>query len=333
MFEMRGVNTSFPEGSDEEILILTADAFHAQVSGAQRELLRRIAELDRRDAWQDTGARDLAHWLSMRYGISSWKARRWIAAAHALEQLPRLSRAFASGALGIDKVVELCRFATPEVEGRLIPWAKEVSCATIRRRGDVATRVSSEEIAETDRSRSLTWWYSDAGRHLGLQADLPAAQGEVVVRALERMSERVPVMPGEADRAYADARRADALVAICSARIAVDPHPDRATVLVHVPLGALMDGTAGCESGSGSVVSRETLERLLCNARTQTQVEDGSGDVVALGRMTREPAAWMIRQVRYRDPGSQDAALGPSRGPTTSAGGGTAAERTSTTCC
>jgi hypothetical protein len=43
----------------------------------------------------------------MRYGISWWKATRWIASAHALEGLPLLSEAFASGELGIDKVVEL----------------------------------------------------------------------------------------------------------------------------------------------------------------------------------------------------------------------------------
>lgn len=69
----------------------------------------------------------MAHWLSMRYGISDWKARRWIAAAHALEGLPRISEAFASGELGIDKVVELTRFATAETEGRLITWAQRVS--------------------------------------------------------------------------------------------------------------------------------------------------------------------------------------------------------------
>jgi hypothetical protein len=48
-----------------------------------------------------------AHWLSMRYGISQWKGLRWIAAAHALEGLPGISQAFASGRLSIDKVVEV----------------------------------------------------------------------------------------------------------------------------------------------------------------------------------------------------------------------------------
>jgi len=103
------------ESSNQE-LIAAIDAVHSRVGSAQRELLRLIADGDRNDVWRDSGARDMAHWLSMRQGISEWKARRWIAAAHALEALPALSRALSSGQLGIDKVVELARFATAETE-------------------------------------------------------------------------------------------------------------------------------------------------------------------------------------------------------------------------
>src|SRR5436309_500096 len=103
------------------------DALHARASCAQRDLLRGIVVADRAEVWRDAGARDLAHWLAMRYGISEWKARRWIAASHALEHLPRTSQALASGSLGMDKVVELTRFATAETEERLLRWAERVS--------------------------------------------------------------------------------------------------------------------------------------------------------------------------------------------------------------
>jgi uncharacterized protein DUF222 len=96
------------EQTDDE-LIEGIDACHARVCDAQRAMFEFIARGDRRELWRDWGARDMAHWLSMRYGISHWKALRWIAAAHALENLPRVSDAFASGRLSIDKVVELCR--------------------------------------------------------------------------------------------------------------------------------------------------------------------------------------------------------------------------------
>jgi hypothetical protein len=103
------------ERSDQE-LIQDIDGSHRRISSAQRQLFTDIAEADRRKAWRDSGARDMAHWLRMRLGISEWKARRWIAAAHALEDLPLTSEAFSSGELGIDKVVELTRFATRDRE-------------------------------------------------------------------------------------------------------------------------------------------------------------------------------------------------------------------------
>src|SRR5438093_539257 len=111
-----------------EELVHAADAAHGRVSHAQRDLFGLIVEIDVREAWRDSGARDMAHWVCMRYGISYWKALRWIKAAHALEDLPLLSEAFASGVLGMDKVVELTRFATPHTEERLIVWAQGVSC-------------------------------------------------------------------------------------------------------------------------------------------------------------------------------------------------------------
>ncbi len=98
--------------STEDLFDL-ADAAHLRASLAQRELFSLIVQLDRRELWRDSGARDMAQWLWMRYGISDWKARRWIACAHALEELPLISEAFACGELGVDKVVELTRFATP----------------------------------------------------------------------------------------------------------------------------------------------------------------------------------------------------------------------------
>jgi hypothetical protein len=39
-------------------------------------MLAQIAEADRRENWRDAGAHGLAHWLSMRYGTSWWKASR-----------------------------------------------------------------------------------------------------------------------------------------------------------------------------------------------------------------------------------------------------------------
>ena len=279
-----------------EELIGRVDAANARIGTTHLELLRLIADVDRCGAWEDEGARDVAHWLGMRYGISEWKARRWVVAAHALDGLPGLSRALADGTLGIDKVVELARFATPESEARLLAWAQKVSCGAVRRRGDLETKRTQEDAAEVERSRRLQWWYFDEGRRFGLEGELPAAQGALVAKALERAAELIRPMPGEVD-VYGDARSADALVAICSARLAADPDPDRATVVIH----ANAEARAAAELEGDGVVHPASVERLLCNARVQTVVETDAGEVVSVGRVSRQPTAWMLRQIRHRD--------------------------------
>jgi hypothetical protein len=297
MFDAWG--TAAPAGGEE--LVEALDESHERACRSQHRMLALIAEADHREGWRDSGARDLAHWLSMRYGISQWKARRWIAAGHALRKLPHLAAAFSTGQLGLDKVVELARFTTPENETDLIRWAEQVSCAAIRHRADLWAETRREQVLEAERARTLSWWWSDDGRRFGLQAELPAAQGAVVARAIERVAERIPSMPGEEDEHHAEARRADALVALCSARAADDGDPDRATVVIHARAEGLEAGTGGCEIEGGPVVHPATVRRLLCNARVQTVAEDRAGEVVGLGRLSRVPSAWMIRQIRHRD--------------------------------
>jgi hypothetical protein len=285
----------------DQDLIHAVDACHRRVGAAQLDLLQLIAEVDRRKLWRDTGARDSAHWLVLRYGISSWKAARWIGAAHALPQLPRIADALASGELGIDKVVELTRFATPETEAGLVRWARSVSSGCIRRKGDLAARQELEDVRAVDRSRRLWWWYEDEGRRFGLQADLPASEGAVVASALERLAQTLPVMPGEEESSFIEARRADALVALARVRVADDADPDRATVVVHASVEAIASADRGVELEGGPVLHSETVRRMLCSGRLQVVGEDQAGDPVRLGRMHRVPPPWMIRQLRYRD--------------------------------
>src|SRR5262249_43134328 len=140
------------------------DAWHERTCNAQRHFLSVVAEADRRHVWESSGARDLAHWLRMRYGISDWKARRWIDAAHALESLPLTSEAFSSGRLGVDKAVELTRFATPDTERDLLPWACRVAPGAIKARGEELARRSTQDAEQVQRDRSLRCSWEDEGR-------------------------------------------------------------------------------------------------------------------------------------------------------------------------
>ena len=131
---------------------------------------------------------------------------------------------------------------------------------------------------------------------------MPSAQGAVVAKALSRAVDQIPVMPAEHDAAYIEARRADALVALCSQRIAADADADRATVVVHASLDAL-EGRRNAETEHGAVMPPEALQRLACDARVQVVAENDAGDAVGFGRTRREPSAAMLRQLRHRDRG------------------------------
>lgn len=287
---------------DDDGLIRVADALNRHIAAAHVALLRVITEVERRRAWQDSGARDLAHWLSIRYGMSWWKADRWIKAAAALDNLPAITDALETGVLGIDKVVELCRFATADTEGELIGWASDATCATIRRRADLEVRAGLDETTELERDRSLRYWYEEGGRRFGLEARMPSAQGAIVAKALERVVDQIPAMPARTDGVVIEARRADALLALCSQRIAADADADRATVVVHASLEAL-SGQRNAETEHGAVMPPEALQRLACDARIQVVAENEASDAIALGRTKREPSASMMRQLRHRDRG------------------------------
>ena len=288
---------------DTDSVVGELDEVHRRLASDERDLLRLIADADALRVWKDTGAPDMASWLSIRYGITVWKAHRWLHAAHALETLPALADALASGRLGIDKVVELARFASFEDEDGLIAWASRVSVSAVRRRADLAVRRAIEEVRDADRQRFVTWWYSEDGARFGIEGELPAAEGAVVAKAIDRLAERIPTMPGEDGELFASARKADALVTLCSARIGDDPDTDRATVVVHMREGASITAPRGADIDDGPVIAHETAARLRCESRTQAVVENAAGEPLALGRMSRFPSAAMLRQLRYRDIG------------------------------
>jgi len=290
-----------PHASDAERLVGEIQAVHRRICAAQRELFGLLAEADRCELWRGSGARDMTQWVSITQGISAWKAARWVAAARALGSLPALSEAMGRGVLGVDKVVELARFACLETEDGLVAWAQRVSTWAVRRRADLEVRRSADEVRDLERSRSLSWWYFDEGRRFGLEAELPAAEGAVVARAIERAAARVPVMPDETGEAFADARRADALVTLASGGSSGDGHAERPTVVVHALAEVLERDEGSCEIEGGGIVPVQSTRRLLCHARIQALVQDEHGHPVRVGRLRRDPPGWMVRQLRYRD--------------------------------
>jgi Domain of unknown function (DUF222)/HNH endonuclease len=289
------------QGSRARTLTDRVRSLHREIAARQRALLETLAQLEERRAWAEDGAYDMTHWTAMQLDVSRWKAERWLAAGRALASLPATADALERGELGIDKVVELARFAEFDDEDALVRWARGVSCGAVRRAADLRARDREGDAGEDERSRWLEWRHGDDGRRWRLEGELPSTQGAVVARAIERLGDRIPVSPGEASERFSGARRADALVAICSSRLAADEDQDRATIVVHADLDVLYDADANAVLEGGPVIGGSTVQRLLCNARLQMVLERPDGSVAGLGRLAREPSAWMMRQLRHRD--------------------------------
>ena len=266
--------------------------------------MREILEADRSDSWMGNGARSHAEFLAGRYGISQWKARRWIGAAYALEHLPLTAHALETGRLSLDKVIELTRFAVPATEKKLISWARRVTPGGIRKRGDIEVRLSAARAGDQDRERYLDFAWRMDGR-LSIEGVLPAAEGAKVAAAIDRLAEKLPDIPGEDPRFPDDPqgmpqRRADALVMVCSARIANDQDSDRATIVLHAPVEALVGRTKNASIEGGRVVSPEVAQRLVCDGRVELALHAPNGTVTS-AEPRHQPSRKLRRLVLQRD--------------------------------
>lgn len=302
------VMDSFPprDSVDGRSILERMDAAHVEICRLERARLRAVLECDHHGLWKGSGARDLAEFLATRYGISRWKARRWIAASYALEHLPLTAHALESGTLNLDKVIELTRFATAATEKKLITWARRVTTSAIRERADVETRLSPAQASESDSDRSLNWWWHRDGAGLEISGRLPVPEGATFIHAIDRLAKDLPDMPapGETEKIddyTIDQRRADALSLLASVQIAKDADPDRAAIVIHAPYDTITGGTGNGWTTAGSVVHPLTAQRLACDARLEVALHETDGGVVGVGRASREAPPWLRRQLLARD--------------------------------
>ena len=93
------------------------------LNAANHRWLLLIAEFDRRAGWSDGATQSCAHWLNWKCGLAMGAAREKVRVARALENLPQVSAAMASGKLSYSKAREITRVATPETEDSLLSIA------------------------------------------------------------------------------------------------------------------------------------------------------------------------------------------------------------------
>ena len=284
------------------------DQLHALSMATWRQLLVQVAEFDRTEAWRADGMGSMADWLIARYGLARGTALEWVRTSRALEELPALANAIGAGQLSADQTRWAIRIADASSDAQVAADAPARSAAELQeqaRRRSVPTPAESDDV---DRRRSIRWREAREGRSMRISGELPVDEGATLAAALTRMAEQAGPDPDTGLFVPFERRCADAIVELAAAALAEDADPDRATIVVHVPVEWFdrapdLDGAIGAALESGVPLAHDTLRRLACDARVQLLGEGPGADALARTALEHTVPHWLRRQLRHRDGG------------------------------
>ncbi len=298
------------------------------IYAAESRLLTLIHQFDENEYWAQQGLCSCAHWLNFKCGIGMGAAREKVRIAHALAELPKISEAFARGALSYSKVRAMTRIADEKNEDYLLMIAKHgtahhvemlVSKYRTAERTHMGINLQDPEIAnEQYNNREVTHFYDHDGC-LVIKARLPAEQGALIVKALEMVMDASFAEAGAGGDDVADkdvpagtsepiaARRADALAEIAETYMnnneSSGSTADRYQVVVHVGASTGGDLAPDAYIEDGPHVPAETSRRIACDSSIVAIKEGKNGEPLSIGRRSRTIPPPMRRALRVRDKG------------------------------
>jgi len=279
------------------------------IYAAEYRLLTLIREFDKKEYWAQQGLCSCAHWLNFKCGIGMGAAREKLRVAHALQELPNISKGFANGTLSYSKVRAMTRIADESNEDYLLMIAEHGTAHHVEKlvsKYRTAKRLQDDEIAnEQYIKRDVTHFYDHDGC-LVIKARLPAEQGAIIVKALEMAMDKDfadSTQESSEEREPIAARRADALAQIAETYMnnneSSGSTADRYQVIVHV--GGGHAGESHLEDGPG--VPAGTSRRIACDSSIVAIKEDKNGEPLSIGRRSRTIPPPMRRALRIRDKG------------------------------
>ena len=295
-----------------------------QWATAQRRLVVLAAELDHSGEWALDGAATCAHWLAEALDVEVCTSREWLRIGHALEQLPAIAGAFASGHVSYSKVRALTRVATTATEAELLAVAASVPAGRLG--ATLATWLQRRERPEDTEARhqgarSFRWWTEADGMVVG-SFRLPPYQAATVTTPVELAVRRGDFRPrpnragrsagpprvahsrtegGENASAGASGplaarwpslaqQRADALVALLrggGANLGTE-------IVLHVR-------GDGCSLDDGTPVAETVVARLAPTSFLRALVHDARSRPTDASGRRRHPSARQRRVVTERD--------------------------------
>jgi 5-methylcytosine-specific restriction protein A len=282
---------------------------------AAAEKLRRVAEVDARQAWRAEGARSTADLLAQRLGLTRGEARAQTETAVALESLPATAQALRNGALGLGQAQVAAHTAKdlrPDVRedlDRLVAdQAGGLDRRQLRERVDAWTHTvdpdaltSRERRAWANRRLSIHAEGADGGVRGGFALD--PIGGATLIAALDAESRKTST---DDERTYPQ-RLADALVALAQRALDAGDLPQVAVQRPHVILLTTVEAMSG-EPGAPAAqldgvgpVSVATAQLVCCDAQTTPVFMTRNREVLDVGRTRKNPTRAQRTAVIARD--------------------------------
>ncbi|HJP64993.1 MAG TPA: DUF222 domain-containing protein [Actinomycetota bacterium] len=318
---MSGLRSALEELRAEDLAEVPAEKLRADLMEMERasrileaERLRRISELDRRRA----EARDhisTPAWVANRLGASLPVAAQQVRMARALDDMPAVREALASGEMSSSAVRVLvdAREDHPHAFGgaedvlvraaRSLP-VRQLQAAVARWSANVDSRALEERTARLRRRRRLRVCPVVSGM-VRVEGELDPETGQTVMTALRSVVDADARSSGGEPRTH-EQRRADALGDICRSWLDRKDRPtvagERPHVVVTVPANALHGG-GSAELEEAGPVSAEVARRLACDGSITRVVLSGPSEPLDVGRRTPVVSAPLRRAVVVRDGG------------------------------
>jgi Domain of unknown function (DUF222) len=157
------------------------------------------------ESWAIAGVRSPEHWLTMRAGLSPFRAKAIVAVARRRGELPTVMGQFADGQLSLDQVMVVARFTPAHVEASVAELALYASVPQLHR---ALSHYSFDPPAEPGQTQQVTTFPTGAGDVASgdnATGDNPTADARAGDPQADRaQADRAQAEDTETDRAQAD---------------------------------------------------------------------------------------------------------------------------------
>jgi hypothetical protein len=290
---------------------------HLAVVTAEARRLRWVAELVAAKAHLDLGYLAPLSLIVDRLGVSVGTARRLIALARSLDDMPLVGAAFDAGEIDEPRVrlLAAAREANPalfaEFEQTLVDSLAGLEMRDFARAVDLWRQNADLEAAEADAAHLRDRRYLNVSPILDglvrVDGQLDPEAGQTLLTALRSITDPEQLDP--TDTRSPAQRRADALTSICRDHLADGDSPIsggfRPQVTVTASFETLLGlcGGAGCELEDTGIVTPETALRILCDAAVTRVITGPESMPLDVGRTTRVIPSSLRTALNIRDNG------------------------------